>query len=253
MFIDTHIHLDDNRYLVELDKVIKEAKQNGVSKIITMGCDYKSSVMAVEIANRYDEVYAMIGIHPSEIKKCSEEELRLDWIKELASNPRVIGIGEIGLDYYWDKTYNDLQKEIFIKQIELSKELNFPISVHSRDANQDTLDIMKLYKPKGVIHCFSGSSQMAAEFVKLGLFIGVGGVVTFKNSRVIKEVVEKIDLKWILTETDGPYLAPSPYRGTQNFPKYIPIIAEEISKIKEIDIKEVEKQVEENVNRLFNI
>lgn len=253
MFIDTHVHLDDERYTNILDQVITEAQEANVYKIITMGCDYRSSLKAVEIANKYPNVYAMIGIHPTEIAKSSDEELALEWINDLIQNPKVIGIGEIGLDYYWDRSNSEKQKEIFIKQIEISKKLNLPINVHSRDANQDTFDIIKELRPKGIIHCYSGSVEMAKEFVKIGFYIGVGGVVTFKNSKVIKDVVSEISLGNLVTETDGPYLAPTPNRGKTNYPKYIPLIVEEISKIKSIDIKKVQTKIEENVSKIFNI
>lgn len=253
MFIDTHVHLDDERYTDILDEVIGDCGKANVGKIITMGCDYKSSLKAVEIANKYPNVYAMIGIHPTEIAKSTLEELSLDWIEELTKNPKVIGIGEIGLDYYWDKSNSEKQREIFIKQIEISKKLDLPINVHSREANQDTFDIIKKYRPKGIIHCYSGSVEMAREFVKIGFYIGVGGVVTFKNSKTIKDVVSELSLDHLVTETDGPYLAPTPNRGKTNYPKYIPLIAEEISRIKSIDIKNVEAKIEENVSKIFNI
>lgn len=249
MFIDTHIHLNDDRYKLELDEVIKEAIDNNVNKLIVIGYNKASSIKAVEIAKKYDNCYCLVGIHPSDAK----DEQDVSFIYDLVKEKKVIGIGEIGLDYYWDKSYNELQKEVFIKQIEIANKLNLPISVHAREATQDCFDIIKKYKPKGVIHCYSGSVEIAREYVKMGLYIGVGGVVTFKNSKLIKEVVKEIPLDNILTETDGPYLAPTPYRGKTNYPKYIPIIANEIAILKEVEVEEVEKKVEENVLKLFNI
>lgn len=249
MIYDTHVHLNDEAYADNIDLVVEEAKEQGIKAMFVMGIDKETSLKAIELSKIYQEVYAFIGLHPSELLKNSS----IEWIEELAQNDKVIGIGEIGLDYYWDKSYKELQKEIFIKQIEISKKLNLPISVHSRDANQDTLDIIKKYHPKGIIHCYSGSVEMAREFVKQGFLLGIGGVVTFKNSKVIKEVVSEIDIDYLVTETDGPYLAPSPYRGTCNYPKYVSLIVEEIARIKNLSVEDVERKVEENIQKLFNI
>lgn len=249
MIYDTHVHLNDERYIEEQEKVIKEFDANNVKAVIEMGVDKETSLKAVSLANTYDKVYAFVGVHPSEANKVDD----LSWIYDLAKEKKVIGIGEIGLDYYWDKSFVEKQKEIFIKQIEISKELDLPISVHSRDANQETFDILKKYRPRGIIHCYSGSVEMAKEYVKLGFYLGIGGVVTFKNSKVIKEVVSQIDLKYLVTETDGPYLAPTPYRGQTNYPQYIKLVIEEIARIKNLDVEYVEKAIEENVHRIFNI
>ena len=198
MIYDTHIHLNDEAYADNIDLVVEEAKEQGIKAMFVMGIDKETSLKAIELSKIYQEVYAFIGLHPSELLKNSS----IEWIEELAQNDKVIGIGEIGLDYYCDKSYKELQKEIFIKQIEISKKLNLPISVHSRDANQDTLDIIKKYHPKGIIHCYSGSVEMAREFVKQGFLLGIGGVVTFKNSKVIKEVVSEIDIDYLLKNFD---------------------------------------------------
>lgn len=249
MKVDTHIHLYDDRYLDNLEKVIEGAKDAGIVRIIVNGIDKKTSIESIKLANKYEFIYAAIGLHPSEIDKNKDNDL--SWIHELAKDKKVIAIGEIGLDYYWDKTYNDLQKEIFIQQIKIANELKLPVIVHSREAHQDTFDIMKEHQTKGILHCFQSSLELAKEYVKLGYYLGIGGVVTFKNSRVIKEVVKGIDIDYLLTETDGPYLTPVPFRGKINKPEYIKYIIDEISKIKKMDKNIVEKKIFNNYKRLF--
>lgn len=249
MKVDTHIHLYDEQYRDILDDVLTQAKEAGIKKIIVNGVDKLTSIEAINIANKYDFIYAAIGLHPSEITKDKDNDL--SWIKELAKEKKVIAIGEIGLDYYWDKTYNDLQKEIFIKQIQIANSLNLPVIVHSRDAHQDTFDILKENLTKGILHCYQSSLELAREYVKLGYFLGIGGVLTFKNSRVLKEVVKEIDLNYLLTETDGPYLAPVPFRGKVNKPQYIGYVINEISSLKNIDKEIVEEKIYNNYMRLF--
>lgn len=250
MLIDTHVHLNDNRLLTNIDYYINRAKTEGVDKMIVIGYDYISSKEAVRIANSYDNIYASIGLHPSELKDIEDD---LEWLKDLAKNSKVIAIGEIGLDYYWDKTYNEKQKRYFIKQIEIANELNKPIIIHSRDAIQETFAIVKEYsKVKGVLHCYSGSIEMAKEYVKLGFYFGIGGVITFKNSK-LPETINKIGLDYIISETDAPYMAPVPYRGTTNEPAYVIEVVKAIAKAFSLSEKEVEVQIEKNVYNLFGI
>lgn len=253
MIFETHMHLFDSKYGAdnEKDRIIKECLDSGVSKMIVVGYGHKSSIDAINMAEKYDFIYASIGLHPSEVQK--EVDNELNWIYELARNPKVIAIGEIGLDYYWDKTYEKLQKEMFIKQIKIANELKLPIIVHSRDAINETYDIMERYQSKGVLHCFSSSLEMAIRFTKLGYYIGVGGVVTFKNSKELKRVVSNIDIKYLLSETDSPYLAPVPFRGEINKPSYLKYIIEEISSLKNLDYKSVERLLYNNACALFNI
>ena len=246
MLVDTHIHLTDDAYLDILDEVIEEARGRFKSIIIS-GVDYKTSLDAIRLAERYDFLYASIGLHPQEVKKLED----LDWIKELAKHEKVIAIGEIGLDYYWDEQYKDFQKELFIKQIKIANELKLPVVVHSRSAHQDTFDILKTHKTKGVLHCYSGSVELAREYTKLGYYIGIGGVVTFKNAKTIKEVVSDIDLKYLLTETDGPYLTPHPYRGKVNRPIYIEYVISEIARLKNKTKIEIEEKIYNNYLELF--
>ena len=250
MLIDTHCHLNDEAFKDNLKEVVARANSKGITKMIVIGYNKKSSFDAVRIANMFDGVYAAIGVHPSDVLK---EDDNLDWIYELAKDKKVIAIGEIGLDYYWDKSYNDLQIEWFIKQIEIAKELDLPICVHSRDASQDCFDVIKKYgNSKGVIHCYSGSLEMAKEYVKLGYYLGIGGVVTFKNSH-LGETIKNIGIDHLVSETDAPYLAPVPYRGKTNEPAYIYEIVQKISEELNLDIDKVEKKIEENTYKLFKI
>ena len=248
--IDTHIHLNDEAYNECLEQIIKDANSIGVNKMIVMGCDYLTSKKAIEIANKYENIYAMIGLHPSEVEKETDKDL--NWLKELLNNDKVIGIGEIGLDLYWTKEYKDLQIELFEKQLQLALEYNLPICVHSRDAIELTYQILSKNKYKGIIHCYSGSLEMANKFIKLGYLIGIGGVVTFKNTN-LKEVVKNLPITSIVTETDGPYLAPTPYRGKLNKPEYIKLVVDEIANLKGMSSLEVEKQIDDNVFKLLNI
>lgn len=250
MIIDTHLHLYDEKYEGSVDEIIKEAFANNVTKMIIIGYDKETSYKAVAMANKYPFMYASVGLHPSEVQKENEDVI---WIEELVKDPRVVAIGEIGLDYYWDKTYIDLQKQYFIKQIKIANKYNLPIIVHSRSSIQDTFDILKANKAYGVLHCFPGSKEMALGFIKLGFLLGIGGVVTFKNSKDLKEVVKEIPLKYLLSETDGPYLAPEPFRGKVNKPEYLPYIINKIASIKEIDPKIVCQQLKDNAEKLFKI
>lgn len=264
MIIDTHMHLYDSKYDGIREDVINDAIKNGVKKMIAIGCDYQTSLKCIELAHKYSFIYCAIGLHPSEVHK--EQDLNLSWIYELAKDEKVVAIGEIGLDYYWDKTYVALQKEMFIKQINIAKELDLPIVVHSRDSINDCYNIMKEYRTEGVMHCFSSSLEMAKEFTKLGYFLGIGGVVTFKNSKEIKRIVKEIDLKYLVTETDAPYLAPTPHRGHINKPEYLTLIIDEITMLKNenntdnninnkdlISNKDIENTLYNNAIKLFKI
>ena len=250
MLIDTHCHLNDEVFKNNIEEVITRAKIRGITKIIVIGYNKVSSYEAVRIANMYDDIYASIGIHPSDVQKEGND---LSWIYELAKNKKVVAIGEIGLDYYWDKSYNDLQIEWFKKQIEIAKDLDLPIIVHCRDAIQDCFNIVKEYgSGKGVIHCYSGSFEMAKEYIKIGYYLGIGGVVTFKNSH-LGETIKKIGISHLVSETDAPYMAPVPYRGKTNEPAYIYEIVQKISEVVGLNFEEVEKKLEENTYNLFKI
>jgi len=250
MFIDTHVHLNSERY-DDLDNIIENAKRNGVGIMIVSGYNKSSSIKAIEIANTYDGVYASVGLHPSDCK--DEIDLELNWLRKIVNEKKVVAIGEIGLDYYWDKSFIDLQKTMFLKQIEIAKNVNLPIVVHSRDASLDTWEILSKNQVKGVLHCYSGSLEMAKSYVKLGYYLGVSGVITFQNSKTLKKVVEEIDLDYLVSETDAPYLTPHPFRGKINYPEYVGFVVEEIAKIKNLSIEEVKNIIKQNVKKLFGI
>lgn len=248
--IDTHCHIDKEDY-DNIEEILVKCKENGVHKIIVSGYDLESSRAAVNLANKYDEIYATIGFLPEILQK--EKTFDLNELEKLLRNKKVVGIGEIGLDYYWYKDNKNEQKELFVSQIELALKYNKPIVIHCREAIQDCYDIIKNYKDlKGTMHCYSGSLEMAKEFVKLGLYISIGGVSTFKNSKNINEVINGLDLEYILLETDSPYLTPEPYRGKKNYPYYVKFVAEKISEIKNIDIKNVESITTFSACELFD-
>lgn len=250
MFIDTHCHLS-KEYYEDIDEIINKAKDNNVNTLIISGCDKKGIIEGLELIKKYPNIYMTIGFHPSEVDTTTNEDLI--WLEELIkSNKKIIGVGEIGLDYYWVKDNKEQQRTLFKKQLDIATRLKLPIVIHSREATQETYDILKEYKLKGIIHCYSGSLEMAKEYIKLGYKIGIGGVVTFKNTNLV-DVVKEIDLKDITLETDSPYLAPTPYRGKQNSPEYIPIIVEKIAEIKEKTKEEVGRITTNTVKELFNI
>lgn len=250
--IDTHCHFNDEAYFNDLDSVIKKALNNDVKKLIIVGFDNPTIERAIKITNDYECCYLAIGFHPEVANEIDEDDLKK--LEELIIKNKPIAIGEIGLDYYWVKDNKDKQKWLFRKQIELAKKYNLPIIIHSRDAISDTLEIVKEFEGvKGVMHAYSGSLEMAKEFIKRGFYLGIGGVVTFNNAKVLKDVVSNIDISKILLETDCPYLTPVPFRGKRNESSYIPLIAKKISEIKEISIEEVSNITDENVKTLFNI
>lgn len=249
MFIDVHCHLDSN-YYNDIDKVINNAKKNNVNKLIYNGCNKKSNKEVIKLINKYDSVYGAVGYHPTELDDVNEKDYEL--LESLLSNKKIVAIGEIGLDYHYPDTNKEKQKYAFRRQLELADKHNIPVIVHSRDAIQDTFDIMSEYNIKGVIHCFSGSVEMAKEFIKKGFLISVGGIITFKNAKNIIEVIKNIDLSYILLETDSPYLTPEPFRKEQNEPMYIPIIASKIADILNVSIEEVSSKTTDNAKRLFD-
>ena len=207
----------------------------------------------MSLVEKYPPVYGMLGVHPTEVKDWSDDLIYK--IKEYSKHPKIIAIGEIGLDYYWDKSFNDLQKEVFIKQIKLANELNLPISIHDREAHKDTYDILKEHNKNSeiVMHCFSGSVEFMRECIKEGWYIALGGVVTFKNAVKMKDVAIEVPLDRLLLETDAPYLTPVPYRGKENQPAYVKFVAEEIAKLRETTFEEINNATMENTKRVFGI
>ncbi len=251
MIFDSHAHYDDERFDGIRDELLSNMQNENVCGIIHCATDYKSSCLAVEYTGKYPNFYAAVGIHPQEVK--GDTVFHPEDFKPLIAHEKIVAIGEIGLDYYWDTTFKEQQKEILLKEIEFAKENNLPISFHDREAHGDSLEILKATKPRGVVHCFSGSAQMAEEILKIGMYIGIGGVVTFKNSKKLQEVVAAVPIERILLETDAPYLAPEPFRGKTNNSAYIKYIAEKIAEIKNMNVADVLKITTENTKKLFKI
>lgn len=251
MIFDTHAHYDDEQFERDREEVLCAMPENGVGTIVNVSAAYESCDRVVKLVQDYPFMYAAVGIHPDEVGSLNEE--RFADLTKLCGEDKVVAVGEIGLDYYWDKESHDLQKKWFIRQLELARKLELPVLIHSREAAADTMEILKEHGRglRGVIHCYSYSKEMALEYIKMGYFIGVGGVVTFKNARKLKETVEAIPMTSIVLETDCPYLAPEPYRGKRNDSTYIKYVAEEIAGIKKISYEEVVAQTEENARRLY--
>jgi len=250
-FMDTHTHLD----LIKRDaeKVVEEAKEKGVTKMVTIGIDLSSSKIALEFASRFIGVYAAIGFHPHESKFLDEEKLKE--LEKIAKNSKVVAIGETGLDYYWKHSPLSCQVEAFRKQINLAKKLGLPLIIHNREAHQDTLKILaeEAKALKVLLHCFSGDLNIARICVKRSYYLGIGGVVTFHNAKRLKTVVEGVPLENLVLETDSPYLAPQPFRGKPNEPKYIPLVAEKIAKIKGISLEEIAEITTNTAQEFFRI
>ncbi len=250
MFIDTHCHLE-KKYYDDIYKVIEDNRKANIDKIVVSGCEKEEIKEVIEYAKKYDDVYLTLGFHPEYADSVTKEDII--WLKEIVSNnKKIIGIGEIGLDYYYSKENREKQIILFRNMLELAKEFNLPVVIHSREATKDTIDILKEFKLKGIIHCFSGSLETAREYIKMGYYLGIGGVVTFKNSN-LRETLKELSLDNIVLETDSPYLAPTPLRGTVNSSKNIPLIAEELTKIYSVSIAEVSSKTISNTKVIFNI
>lgn len=251
MFIDVHAHL----YEGDPEEIITSARERNVQKIVCASSDVETMQKAVALANKYEQVFATVGVHPQDVEIFDENVISL--MEKLSQNPKVVAIGEIGLDYHFDGPSHDRQKEVFIEQLKLASRLNLPIQIHIRDAMEDALKILEknlqLLKRGGVVHCFSGTKSDAQKIIDLGLDFTIGGVCTFKNAKSLQEVVAWLPLEKIMLETDSPYLAPEPVRGSKNSSKNIPYIAEKIAKLKNITVEEVARQTTENVKRVFGI
>ena len=249
MFIDTHCHLSKEDY-DDIDLVIKENRENNISKIIISGCSRDSIFESIELSKRYEEVYLTLGYHPSEVDIVSDDDLVE--LENLLKLDKVVGLGEIGLDYYYGKDNKNEQIELFRKQLFIAERLDIPVVIHSRDAVEDTINILKEFDLTGVIHCFSGSVETAKIYTSMGYMLGIGGVVTFKNSNLYK-VVESVGLKNIVLETDSPYLAPTPFRGEKNSSKYIPLIADKVADILGVNVEEVGLETTKNACSMFDL
>ena len=253
--VDTHTHLNDGKFAGQEAEVIARAKEAGITRLINMGDTLESSAKAVELAAAYEGVYAGVGIHPEEIYELTSADD--DQLASWSEAERVVAIGEIGLDYYWEKDEDKraLQRRMFIHQLDLARQLHLPVCIHDREAHGDTLAILKKEGKdlKGVLHCFSGSFEMAQEIYKMGWYIGVDGPLTYKNAAKLPEIVEKFPLERILVETDAPYLAPVPMRGKQNEPAFVRYVAEKVAEIKGISVEMVAKQTSINAEELYGI
>lgn len=254
MIIDTHAHIDFEEYFDKFDKMLENAKSNNVEKIIIPAVEPSTFERILDIVNKYDDIYCAMGVHPSEAKSYSDEVEQK--IKQNCQNPKVIAIGECGLDYYWDKSFVDIQRDVFKRQILLANELGKTLIVHDREAHLDSLTLLKENVSKEtavVMHCFSGSYEFGMECIKEGYYLAFGGVSTFKNAKKAHEVLEKMPLEYLLLETDSPYLTPEPYRGKENQPAYLKYVVERIASLRNITEQEVEKITTENALRAFNL
>lgn len=260
MIFDTHAHYEDKKFDKDRDFLLRSLKEQRIQSVVNVGSDLKTSKASIELAQKYSDVYAAIGVHPSETDGFSQQGM--EWLKEALKEEKVVAIGEIGLDYYWDKEKDvqKVQRDWFIRQLALAREYELPVIIHSRDAAEDTMKILKednrcfsQRSNPGVIHCYSYSWEMAKEYVKMGYYIGVGGVITFKNAKKLTETVKKIPLESLVVETDCPYMAPTPHRGERNQSSYLSFVVEKIAQIKGIEVEEVERTTNENAKRLYHL
>lgn len=253
MIFDTHAHYDDEQFDEDRDELLNSMPELGVGTIVNVSATYESCARSVELSKKYPHVYAAVGIHPDEAGTL--DEMKFAEMTKLFDNDKVVAVGEIGLDYYWDNEPHEVQAKWFIRQLELARTKHLPVIIHSREAAADTMYIMKNYAQdiKAVIHCYSYSVEMAEEYIKMGYYIGIGGVLTFKNAKKIKEVVKKVPLERILLETDCPYLAPVPFRGKRNQSSYISYVTEEIAQLKGVSVEEVIEQTEKNAREFYGI
>lgn len=254
MLFDTHAHLNAEQFESDLSEVIERAQKEGVGSMVIVGFDRPTINRAMELVNQYDFMYACVGWHPVDAIDMTDEDLV--WIEELSNHPKVVAIGEMGLDYHWDKSPKEVQKDVFRKQIRLAKKVNLPIVIHNREATADIVEILReegAEEVGGIMHCFSGSVEVAKECLQMNFYISLGGPVTFKNAKKPKEVAEAVPLDKLLIETDCPYLAPHPYRGKRNEPSYVKLVAEQIAEIKGVSYEEVALKTTANAKKIFGI
>ncbi|MCD8045786.1 MAG: TatD family hydrolase [Clostridiales bacterium] len=254
MIFDTHAHYDDEQFDMDRDALLSGMRDRNVGTIVNVGASPAGCRAGVELAGQYDFVYAAVGLHPDEVGALSEDFL--NWMRQTAeTNPKVVAIGEIGLDYHWDVEPREVQQDCFVRQMDLARAVGLPILVHSREAAQDTFDLIAAHGRDlgGIIHCYAYSPEMAMEYVKQGYYIGLGGVVTFKNARKAKETAAAVPLEHIVLETDCPYMAPTPFRGKRNSSDLIVYVAEEIARLKGISPEEVIAVTEANAKRIFHL
>ncbi|MBQ9142600.1 MAG: TatD family hydrolase [Lachnospiraceae bacterium] len=252
MIIDTHAHYDDKAFDEDRAEVLASMAGEGIGRIVNIGSSLAACRRTIALMEQYDFIYGALGVHPTDSGELTEADI--EWLKEQSALEKCVAIGEIGLDYYWDEPERDIQKKWFVRQLQVAKEVQLPVVIHSRDAAQDTIELMKAEHAEeigGVIHCYSYSKEVAKTFLDWGFYIGVGGVVTFNNGKKLKEVVDYIPLDRIVIETDCPYLAPVPYRGKRNDSRKLPYVIEQIAEIKGISKEEVESTTSENAYRLY--
>lgn len=254
MIFDSHAHYNDSKFNDDRDSILENITGKNVGYIMNVADSMESLQRVLAIAEKYPFVYASVGVHPEECEKMCESDI--DILRELTKNPKVRAIGEIGLDYYWGDVEKDIQKKWFARQIELAKEVKLPIIVHDREAHGDTVDILRAENARdagGILHCFSGSREMARDILDMGMYIGIGGTLTFKNARKVKEVAEYVPIESIVLETDAPYLAPEPFRGKRNSSDLIKYVIDELAKIKGIAHEEVEQITFNNAKHIYGI
>lgn len=254
MIFDTHAHYSDGRFAQDRETILSEMMDRGVGNIVEVGAGVESTKDALVLAHQYDFIYAAVGIHPEEVE--SLDESHMDWLKELSQDDKVVAMGEIGLDYYYDEPPREIQRYWFMRQLQTAAEAGMPVIIHSRDAAQDTLEVMQEHcdwENGGVIHCFSYSPEIAKIYLEKGFFLGIGGVVTFKNARKLKDVVQMAPLEQLVLETDCPYLTPVPYRGKRNDSGYLTHVVDEIAALKDITREEVIAVTERNARRLYRL
>lgn len=251
--VDSHSHIDDEKFDIDREEVVSLFDENKIDFIVDPASDVKSSEKIVEIVKKFSRVYGAVGIHPHEVEDITDDDLKK--IYNLSFSNKIVAIGEIGLDYYYDNSPREKQKEIFRKQLEIAKKRNFPVIIHTREAMQDTFDILSEFKGDitGVMHCYTGSFEMAEKFINLGFYISISGVVTFKNATNVREMAKKIKLDNLLIETDSPYLTPEPNRGKRNESKFVWLVAQKLSELKNIEINNLIYNTNSNARNLFKI
>ena len=254
MIFDTHAHYDDEQFDEDRDELLASMQACGVEAVTNIGASLATSQNTIELTKKYPFVYGAIGVHPNEVEDLNEDGIA--WLKENSGLPKIVAVGEIGLDYYWDEPGREVQKKWFLRQLELAREVKLPVVIHSRDAAKDTLDIMKSFHAEnlgGVIHCFSYTKEMVREYLNMGFFLGIGGVVTFKNAKKLKEVVEYMPMEQMVLETDCPYLSPVPNRGKRNSSLNLPYVVEEVARLKGISVDEVIEITNRNAKTMYRL